>query len=48
MRALNFSGSCGRVRPAKLTNHNARTNLEIQHLNIEDIYFIHFLKIVRK
>ena len=25
----NFSGPCGRVRPANLTNHSARTNLEI-------------------
>ena len=27
---LNFSGPCRRVRPAKLTNHSARTNLEMQ------------------
>ena len=26
---LNFSGPCERVRPAKLTNHSARTNLDI-------------------
>ena len=26
---LNFSGPCGRVQPAKLTNHSAHTNLEI-------------------
>ena len=26
---LNFSGPCRRVRPAKLTNHITRTNLEI-------------------
>ena len=28
-KTLNFSASCKRVRSAKLTNHNARTNLEI-------------------
>ena len=28
-KALNFSGPCRRVRPAKLTNHSAYTNLEI-------------------
>ena len=28
-KTLNFSGSCRRGRPAKLTNHSARTNLEI-------------------
>ena len=27
---LNFNGPCRRVRPAKVTNHSARTNLEIQ------------------
>ena len=26
---LNFSGPCRKVRLAKLTNHSARTNLEI-------------------
>ena len=26
---LNLSGPCGKVLPAKLTNHSARTNLEI-------------------
>ena len=28
-KTLNFSGPCRRVRPAKLTNHSACTNLEI-------------------
>ena len=31
--ALNFSGPCGRVRPAKLANHSVRTNLEILYNN---------------
>ena len=32
---LNFSGPCRRVRPAKLTNHSARTNLEINKIKIQ-------------
>ena len=28
-KKLNFSGPCRRALPAKLTNHSARTNLEI-------------------
>ena len=28
-KPLNFSGPCRRVRPALLTNHSARTNLEM-------------------
>ena len=38
-RTLNFSGPCKRVRPAKLTNHSARTN-SVRHIKSEDIIAI--------
>ena len=38
-RPLNFSGPCKRVRPAKLTNHSARTN-SVRDIIREDIIAI--------
>ena len=45
-KTLNFSSLCRRVRPAKLTNHNVRTNVEIIIISISCLIIIIIINII--